>query len=324
MKILLLFLGLTASSAAWAAGGDVDFFASLFAPSSAGPRARLEERMYAKEYAADSPFGLAQTRFDASVPVWQSASDHWRASTFADYDAIESAAVFPNGRRMPNRLWDLGASVSDVRNLEDGRTAGGSIAVSSPADRPFAAGRDFGVNLNLNYKIPQPDGNAWILFLNVSNTRGFLNYVPLPGAAYFFQSGKKLRGLLGVPFAMLFWTPSESWTVTTFFFPLRTGELRVAYGSPRGPQPYALVSYRSRNYRLFDRTDPNERIYFDEGLAQAGVTVPFLKGLILDAGAGISFARRYYLATKPTGRGSAPGIAADNAPFANLKVSSFF
>ncbi|MFZ8393412.1 hypothetical protein ACO1MB_14295, partial [Staphylococcus aureus] len=75
---------------------------------------------------------------------------------------------------------------------------------------------------------------------------------------------------------------------------------------------------------LFDRTNDKERIFFDDGLAQAGVVIPLSKGLGLDLGGGQSFARRYYLAEKLTDRGSAPTIRPDNAWYGAAKVQAAF
>ena len=308
-----------------AAAGGNDFFAELFAPGmNQGSRAKLEQRVYARQFAGGSPFGLSQTRFETSVPVSGDPDNSWRANAFAEYDGIDSAAAFSNGRRMPNRLWDTGAGFSHSRLLEEGRTAGGSFTINSPSDRPFSAGRDLGFNLNLTYKIPQPDGNAWILFLSASNTRGFINYVPLPGAAYYFKTGKNLRGLVGVPFLLLLWQPADPWIVTTFYFPLRSGEIRVSYGRPFGFQPYGLVNFRTRNYRLFDRAAEKERLFSEEAVAQLGLNFPIAKGLLCDVSGGTSFARRYFLAEKATDRQDTPRIAPDNALFAQAKVSANF
>lgn len=314
---------LLVAGSAHAAGGE--FLGDLFtAGLSPGPRARIEQRLYEKKQAAGRSFGLAQTRFDGSVPLNRDLGALWKASVFADYDSVESGAVFSSGRKMPTQLWDLGAGLSRSKKLDDGRTLSGSLAVSSPSDKPFSAGRDLGFNLNLSYQLPQSDGNMWILFLTVSNTRGFLSYVPLPGAAYYFKASAQLRGLVGVPFAMLFWTPSEKWNVTLFVLPLRTGELRVTYGIRGSIQPYALTSFRTRNYRLADRTVDKEKIFYEEGIAQVGVNIPFARGYGVDIGGGQSFARRYYLAERSFDRSSAPRINPDNALYAQVKVGSAF
>jgi hypothetical protein len=321
---LALGLSLLACLPALAATGD--FFGDLFAPPgmSQASRLRLEQRSFSREHAGGMPFGLAQTRLELSTPVAASESSSWRANLFADYDAIESGASLPGGRLMPNRLWDPGLGVSHSRTLEDGRTAGGSLTVSSPGDRPFSKARDLGLNLHLTYKMPQSDGNAWILFLSVSNTRGFLPYVPLPGAAYYFRSGRKLRGLAGVPFVLLHWTPADRLAVTFFYFPLRTAELKVAFGEAGALQPYALVSYRTRNYMLSDRPDPKERLFYEEGTAQAGVLVPLGKAVGLDFAGGQSFGRRYFTANKITDRSDAPTMRPDNALFAAAKLQALF
>lgn len=318
-----MILALLCAHLAHAAGGE--FFGEFLNATEPGAtRARLEERVYQSEYAAGVPYGLAQTRFDGSAPLAMSERSSWRANLFADYDAITSTAVFPNGRVMPNRLWDPGAGVSYARALDDGHSVGGSLTVSSPADRPFATARDTGFTLNAHYRLPQESGNAWIFFVSASNTRGYLNYVPVPGAAYYFHKGRELHGLVGFPFAMISWQPTDIFRLTAFAALLRTAEVRATLGREGAIQGYALVSYRTRNYRLYDRTDANERLFFEEALAEAGVIVPVAKGFNFELGGGQSFARRYFLADHVSDRSSAPAIQPDNALFAAGRFQASF
>lgn len=317
--LLFFFFALTAHAA------PNDFYSDLFAPGyKPGTRVRAEFRRYENAHAGGKSFGLEQTRVDLSTPVLQSESSTWRAHVYGDYDALSTNAVFSNGRSLPKGLWDAGAGFSNTRALDGGKSFGANFTVGSASNQPFRHFRDLGFNLNLTYKLPQENEAAWILFLGWSNTRNFLNYIPLPGAAYFFKARENLRMLLGVPFLLAYWLPGNQWTVTAFVFPIRTGELKVAYGNPRGLQPYALVKYGTNNFRLTDRANSKERLFFDEGVAQVGLNLPVARGAFLDLSGGQSFARRYYLAEKATQRSGAPGIAADNALFANAKVSASF
>jgi hypothetical protein len=98
----------------------------------------------------------------------------------------------------------------------------------------------------------------------------------------------------------------------------------VTYGRAGGLQAYSFVGFRTRNYALSDRSDLKERLFVEEGLAQAGVLVPVAQGFALDVGGGQSFGRRYFLAEKDTDRASAPAIRPDNAPFVAAKLQAFF
>lgn len=300
-----------------AAGGEM--FAEIFAPPGLAQRTRVraEYRHY-----GDESVELRQVKTEASMPVVKTESGGWRAHAQADYDALSSTERFPNGRLLPNRLWDLGGGVSHSRALEEGRTVGGGLTVSSPSDRPFGRGRDYGFNLNLTYKVPAENESAWIFFLSASNTRGFLNYVPLPGAAYAFKAGDRLRLVLGIPFVLAFWMPSEVLTVTFTYFPLRNVELRLGVGARRGLSGYVLGNFRARNFRLHDRPNSDERLFTEEGLAQAGLNVPLLgPAVTLEAGGGYAFARRYFLAESMGDRKDAPSIRPGNTPFGFAKLN---
>ncbi len=283
-------------------------------------RVRYEYRHYGGE-----AIKLRQSKGGASIPVAKDENSSWKASAQADYDAIETTERFPNGRQMPNRLWDLGAGISYNRALEEGRALGVGFDVNSPSDRPFGNGRDVGFNLNATYKIPAEGENLWILFLSASTTRGFLNYVPLPGAAYVYKASDSLRLVIGLPFAFLLWTPAETLTVTFSYFPLRNAELRLGMGPRRGLNGYVMANFRARNFRLHGRTDKDERLFNEEGLAQAGVNIPLLgPAVMLEAGGGHAFARSYFLAQKANERGSAPAIKPGNASFGFAKLNLTF
>ena len=180
----------------------------------------------------------------------------------------------------------------------------------------------FRSNLNLSYRLPQPSGNAWILLASASNTRGFLPYLPLPGAGYFFSSSN-WKGLLGFPFGLIFWTPSPIWTVSAFFFPIRYGELKITYGQPRSLQAFSQISFRGRSYWLSDRSNDKERLFAEEGVAQAGLSAPVYRGVILEFSGGWAFARSYFLAEKISEKNSMLKFSPDNGAFANLKLGIF-
>jgi hypothetical protein len=302
-----------------------DFIGEFLNPGGRGEtRMKAEERVYQSQYAAGSTYGLAQTRVEASAPLGGTPESSWRANAFAGYDAITSNAAFPNGRVMPNRLWDPGIGVSNARQLSNGNSVGASLAVNSPAVRPFYALRDTGFTLNAHYRLAQESGNAWIFFLNESNNRGFLNYVPIPGVAYYFHKGTELLGIVGLPFAMISWVPSEIFRVTAFAAVLRAAEAKATLGHRGSSQLYAAASFSTRNYRMNDRTDADERLFFEQALAEAGVIVPVAKSFNAELGGGQSFARRYFVAAKESDRSSSPQIRPDNALFAAARVQVSF
>lgn len=319
LSLLILFSGSLAS----AASGEM--FAELFAPPGAAQRGRaaLEFRQY-----GESEVKLNQTKFDASLPLARNESGSWRTHAQVDYDAIETSGDstrFSNGRLMPNRLWDIGAGFSHARNLEDGKVAGGSLTIHSPSDRPFGRARDYGFNLNLSLKLPQENESAWILFLSASNTRGFLNYFPLPGAAYAFKANDRLRLVLGLPFVLALWTPADAVTVLFSYFPLRNAEARIGLGKRRGLSGYLLARFRTRNFRLHDRPSSEERLFQEDGLAQAGIQFPLLgPALSLETGAAYAFERRYYLAEKQTQRSSAPTLKPAPVAIGFAKLNAIF
>ncbi len=303
-----------------------DFMGDLMSPPGLTPgvKTRYEYRHYGNAGANSENFQLGQSKFDISGPLANNGKSSWRAHAAADYDDVKTKARFHDGRQLPNRLWDVGGGFSLTRRLEGDRVTGGNFTLSSSGDQPFSAGRDFGFSLNFTYKVPAENEASWIYFLSMSNTRGFLNYIPLPGFAYSFKAGERTRMVLGIPFAMIFWRPGGAFSVSFFYLPIRTAELRIGWGNPRGFQLYSLASFRTRNFRLHNRTDKEERLFNDEGLFQAGVNLPVSRAVILDIGGGLSCARRYFLAKKATEHNTAPLLKVENAPFAHIKATAAF
>ncbi len=318
MRILSLLVFLCAAEAQAAAN---DFYADLFAPGfKLGTRGRGEFRQYQRQGGTE----LRQTRFDLSVPLAQTELSTWRAQAHGDYDALDTNSVFPNLRRLPRGLWDAGVGISNTRELGEGRVLGGNVRVGSASDRPFRYGRDYGYAVDFTYKLPRANEAAWIFFLGWSNTRNFLNKIPLPGVAYFFKARENLRMVVGVPFLLAYWMPADAWTVSAFVLPIRTGEIKVAYGNPRGFQPYLLTKYGTQNFRLTERTNADEKLFFEEGVAQTGVNLPVYIRTFVDLYGGYSFERRYFLAEKATERNDAPRIRPENALFAGARLSASF
>jgi len=321
----LALLCLAASPAAHASSQEL--FAEMLVPGGPRPlsRARYEQRRFGEADAAGQTLSLEQHRLDLSTPLASSERSSWRAQASAGYDGIGTQARFPGGRPLPNRLWNVSGGLSHSRKLENERNLGASLSVGSASERPFHRGRDLGYSLSLTYRLPgEAPESAWFLFLSASNTRGFLNHVPLPGFAYFFRAHERLRMMAGLPFVMLFWTPSDRWNVLAYYFPVSNAELRVSYGSPRSLQPYALLSHRTHNFRLSDRLDSQERLFQDEGLAQTGLVMPVARGVQADLGGGLAFGRRYFLATKVTQRNTAPGVRVANAAFGTVRLQAAF
>lgn len=264
---------------------------------------------------------LRQHEVEAAIPLERDYNHSWKLFLNGTLDELKSQGRFPNGRPMPNALWDPSVGLNYKHEYEaSGHTLGANFNVGSPSDRPFGALRDLSFQLNMTYKVPKENESAWIFFLSFANNRGFLNYVPLPGFAYFFRAHERLRMLVGLPFVSLFWTPFEKTVVSFTYFPLRNAQARVSYFLFGPAHVYLQAKHQSKNYFLSDRTAPRERLFYEEGVVSAGVTAPLERYALADLNFGYSFDRQYFLGEKSSARKGDQRLSAGSAPFASAKL----
>lgn len=304
-----------------------DFFAELFGrPDRPVLRASYEIRQFETREVkqTNDKLSLRQHSFNGSVPLNRLSDKRWRLLTEAKLDEVGSSARFPDGRGVPDKLWNLNAGFSHLRQLSEDRTIGGTFEAGSASDQPFGAFRDTIFQANAIYKVPAEGDATWIFILNWSNNRSFANYLPLPGAAYFFRPTESVRLALGLPFFMAFWSPFDKAVVNLTYFPLNSGTFRFSYFVFGPAQAYAQVKYQTKNYYLAERTKKRERLFYEEAVAEAGFSMPLERNLSVDANAGLSFDRKYFFGEETTDKRNGLLIRPDKAPFASVRLIATF
>ncbi len=322
MLSLLLFF-----SFATAHANVHDIFAELLGrpqPDRINASYEIQQYQSRPTKAVPHKIALRQHTLDASLPLTRTSDNKWKVLFNAGLDEVRTNAQFANNRLLPNRLWQVGAGLSHLRMLEGDKIAGGSFLVGSNGDKPFSAFRDTSFQGNLVYKLPREKEAAWIFFLNISNTRSFLNYWPLPGAAYFFRAHAKLRMAVGVPFFSLFWNPFEGSVLSFSYFPVYSAQVKWSYFLFGQAQFYAQAKYHSKNHFLSQRTDKRERLFYEEALAEGGFSMPLEHNIHLDANLGLSFDRKFFLGRSTRKKTAQQLIQPEKAPYASVKLVATF
>jgi hypothetical protein len=305
-----------------------EIFAEMMGrPSRPGMKASYELRQTETQplKASDHSFRTRRHQFEASVPLSNTVDRRWKLHLGAEADEIRTNERFPAGRDVPTSLYDLNAGISYLRIRDNNHTVAGTFTVGSASNRPFGAFRDTSLQANLMYKVPMEGENAWIFLLNFSNNRGFAEYLPLPGAAYYFKATDSLRLALGVPFFLVFWSPFDKGIFSLSYFPLYRGQARFSYFFFGPAQAYVQAKYESRSHFLFGRKDIRERIFQEEANVTAGVSMPLERHLLVDLAAGYAFERKVYVGRK--GRfqeASGQVLRPEKGPFASLKLVASF
>jgi hypothetical protein len=318
--ILLLFSSLTTH----ADMGEV--FAELMGrPDRGGVKASYEVRQFETSQIGGHMLGLRHHTAQLNMPLNSLSDRKWKLMLNGGLEEIRTNARFPSGRPLPNQVWNAGAGISYMRLTEEDRTVGGYFQVGSHGDRPFGAFRDTSIEATAFYKIPQENEAAWIFFLSFANDRGFLNYVPLPGAAYFFRPHDKLRLALGVPFVMAFWSPFEKAVASLTYFPVNRGQVKFSYFLFGPAHFYLGARYQSENSFPSDRSARKERFFYEEAVADIGFSMPLERYLLADVSAGYSFDRKYFLGEGQTDwKENGLIVRAKKAPFATLRLTATF
>lgn len=323
MPALSLFLLFTLPFTAHASLGEV--FAELIGrPERGGLKTAYELKQYETATEGGPKLGLRQHSLQINTPLSSLSDRKWKLMLGGGLEEIRTSARFPNGRPLPNQIWDAKAGVSYMRLTDEDRTVGGYFQLGSNSDRPFGAFRDTSIEATAFYKIPKENQAAWIFFLSFANDRGFLNYVPLPGAAYFFLPHPKLRMAVGVPFLMMFWSPIDKGVLSFTYFPINRAQAKFSYFFFGPAHAFIGAKYHSRNSFPSDRSARKERLYYEEAVAEAGFSMPLERYLMVEGTAGYSFDRKYYLGEdqrdKKNGQVSRPG----DSPFASVRLVATF
>jgi hypothetical protein len=319
LKAILLCLPL----AAQANVGDV--FAELMGrPDKGGLKAAFEIKQYETEAVSGDKLALRQQNVQISAPLNSLSDRKWKLMLNGGLEEMRTNARFPNNRPLPNQIWDAGAGLSYTRLTDADRTIGGYFMVGSHGDRPFGAFRDTSIETTAFYKIPKENEAAWVFFLSFANDRGFLNYVPLPGAAYFFRPHEKLRMAVGVPFLMMFWSPFEKAVASLTYFPVNRAQAKFSYFFFGPAHAFVGARYHSQNSFPSDRSARRERLYYEEAVMDAGFSMPLERYLLVDASVGYAFDRKYFLGEDQRDIKNGQVVRPGKSPFASVRLIATF
>ena len=134
----------------------------------------------------------------------------------------DTDALLPReGLPLPSQLWEVRVGAVYRRAVRGDWVWGINASFGSASNEPFQAGDAFSGTASGLLRIPHKKRNAWLFFLYFATNREFLNYVPLPGAGYWWEPSDKFRAVVGVPFASLLYEPIEKFSLDIRYFPVR-------------------------------------------------------------------------------------------------------
>jgi hypothetical protein len=245
-------------------------------PMSGGPpgneRAPFKSRLFwmPSQSVQGQPGNLAINgeEFDLSFPLRIDENGIWLALGGVQRLDINGSAVLPDsGLPVPSQLWDIEAGLMHIRDLGDGRQAGGMLRIGSPSDQPFAAWRDMTVTFLGFLTIPAREKDSWSFSLFYSPTGQII--FPIPGIAYVWRPNDRLQANLGVPFSLEY-KPTETAVFTASYMPLNNVQVMLRQSLGKSWSLYGGYRTVSETFLLANRENNRERTYLFDQRVTAG------------------------------------------------------
>lgn len=239
--------------------------------------------------------------FSQNVDEAKKADESWSLLIQAADVLIKNAGQLPNGGmvagntvNIPDHFWNAGLGLQYARHFDEKRFWSASFSIASPSDAPYSSGRVMDFVGNAFYGFPNDENSSWILMLNFSNNRPFLNGIPLPGFAYSYNPSPGLRWIFGFPFAMVYWQMDPRWSFQAFILGASIIKSEVAYRVFGPMSLYAAIDFNQEVYLRKDRLRSSDRFFYAEKKLLLGVRSPLSKVLFADLSAGYAFDRAFF------------------------------
>ncbi len=162
-----------------------------------------------------------------SLPVYKSQGQVAAVSLAGSQLHFGETLRFDNGKVVPNTMFRYEAGVQYSKQLPEKKSWGLRGSFGYAGDKPFEADQDSTYSVMANYGYPGEKG-YWSLFAFMSNNSPILNYIPLPGVAYFYKT-PTFTGMFGFPVLSMQWTPVNPWAYSVSLFGT-TFQAEASYG----------------------------------------------------------------------------------------------
>jgi hypothetical protein len=272
---------------------DDDEALKMFFPSL--PHVKAE--FYTKEDVSkqDTDFGMEYYSAAMIFPVWRKDKDKVDG-LYLGLDAslldLHGEAYLPRHHaELPGELYDLNFVAAYFQTLDNGWKTGGFVRVGSPSDEPFNSVDEVAGTAAWFLRMPAGGKNAWLVYLGYDSMSD-LPY-PMPGFGYWFENSK-VKALLGLPVQMLSAEPVKNLNVDFRYIPIRNIFAKVAYGPRDVLQGYVSYDWSNKRYLPADRKDENDRLFFYDQKAKAGIEIRKLEHFVFDVGGGYVFGRTVF------------------------------
>lgn len=272
----------------------------------------------------DTDLGLMEHDFFVVAPVWQNPRHEFGITARVELQDTDTGAFLPReGIPLPDQLWEVRVGGNYRGVVRNDWIWGINASFGSASNEPFQAGDAFDGTLGGLLRIPHRARNAWLFFLYFATNREFLNYVPLPGAGYWWEPSDAFRAVIGIPFVSLAYRPVEKGSLNLSYFPARNIQTEASYRIMSPLTVFVGFDWRNQRYFRADREDNDERIFYYEKRIVGGIRVVVTRQLSLDFEGGWAF-DRFYFEGEDYGDRDGNRIDVEDSPYGAVRISGRF
>jgi hypothetical protein len=182
----------------------------------------------------------------------------------ADFQLGDQSVFIANS--LSNQIGGFGVR----KNFSDGGEMSVFAAYATASDSPWGAPRNNYFYGALIYRTKKFNDHSYLLGIDQSGNRGLYNGKPFPYFGMTFElEGKTVS--FGFPYVKVDWTFKDDWHGQFFTTPFGTN-LRVSTDVGDNTTVGAFTAFTVRSYLLDARIDDNDRLYYQEIMAEAYLT----------------------------------------------------
>lgn len=237
------------------------------------------------------------SRFDWGMtwPLLETEDRRWTMGLDFKMLDLDTDARLPRSPTdaFPRELYDVGATLSFRRQLENGWLMGVTGRLGSASDKPFNSGDEVDVNITGFWRIPHRRKNAWLLFLNYANHRAgsSLEHVPLPGVAYQFSFRERDWAMVGLPVSALHMQLLERLELDLSYAMIRNARAKLTWKALDELDVYGQFVWGSQGFWRAARPDEDDALLFYEKKLSLGTDWSPWENLKVGLEAGLAFDR---------------------------------
>ncbi len=272
----------------------------------------------------DTDLTMYQHKAWGILPIMQTDEHDLEFIGFFDCKNMNTNAVLPEQNiALPENLYSINIGPSYRRQFKNGWTGGILFMAGSASDKLFNSKHEISLRGDLFLKVPTTEKNAWLFFLDYSNTREFLRQIPIPGVAYWYEPSNTFRAVIGAPITSIKYKPFDPLSLDISYFFVRSISAKASYELNKKLSVYTDFNWDNELYLRAERENNRYRLFYYDKTVSVGLKFKPWKYFSINIEGGYSFDRFFFEGKEYDDRNDNK-IDVENGPFASAKISMPF